>query len=205
MLRRIAFAEHLRTMNSYFILSAVLFLAGIVAGATSPGLNDYMNSQIEAIRQVAEKVDSSSNPTFFALVVIFFNNAIKSAMVIYLGFFFGIFPLFFLIINGMIIGYMCYNVGEQAGSGALFELIFKGLLPHGIIEIPVLIITAAYGLKSGSLTFRWVGFLFKRSEGLAKETERYVLCTIPALIGIVLLLLVAAVIESTVTVWLLGK
>ncbi|WP_237179088.1 stage II sporulation protein M [Paenibacillus sp. MMS18-CY102] len=187
-------------MNSYFILSAVLFLAGIVAGTTSPGLNDFMNSQLESIRQVAEKVNTSSNPTLFALVVIFFNNAIKFAAVIYLGFFFGIFPLFFLIVNGMIIGYLCYNVSEQAGSGALFDLIFKGLLPHGIIEIPVLIITAAYGLKSGSFTFRWIGSAFKRSGGLAKETQKYLLCTVPVLIGIVLL-----VIESTVTVWLLGK
>lgn len=205
MFRQLAWKAHFQSMKSYFAISAVLFLAGIVAGCTTPGLNEFMNSQIEAIRRMAESVQTSDNPTLMSIIVIFFNNAIKAGMVVYLGFIFAIYPIFFIIMNGMVLGYLFNLYWAQYGAATTFEIFVKGILPHGIIEIPVLIVASAYGLKSGSIAFRWIGSLFRKPEGLAKETEQYVLITLPVVAISVVLLLTASVIESTLTVALLGK
>jgi stage II sporulation protein M len=89
----------------------------------------------------------------------------------------------------------------------MFELLVRGVLPHGIIEIPAIIIASAYGLRFGNIAIRWVGCLFNSSKAkaMAQETERYVITTVPVVIGIVLLLLVASLIESTITPSLLPK
>lgn len=187
------------------MISLVLFAAGIVAGTSTPGLDEYMNSQLEGIRQLANTIQESSNPTLMMIAVIFFNNAIKGALVIYFGFLFGLFPIYFMVLNGMVIGYLVHRFALENGGAAAFDFVAKGLLPHGIIEIPVLIIAAAYGLKSGSFAFRFIGQLFARDGKLGQETAQYVKSTVPIVIGVAVLLLAASLVESLITPILLGK
>jgi stage II sporulation protein M len=192
-------------MGSYIAVSLVLFLAGIVAGTSTPGLDAYMNSQIEGIREIAKAVNDTSNPTLMMFLVIFFNNAIKAALVIYLGFFFGLFPVFFMVLNGLIIGYLIHNYAVTYGGAEAFEIVVRGILPHGIIEIPVLIIASAYGLKSGSYAFRFIGQIFAKDEKLSHEAGQYVRATVPIVIGVAVLLLAASLIESIITPIVIGK
>ncbi|MFD2881019.1 stage II sporulation protein M [Paenibacillus rhizoplanae] len=84
----------------------------------------------------------------FFRIHFFLNNSIKSVVIIYLGALFGLLPAFFLLINGAVIGYLIHLSAIQGQD--LFTLIVKGLLPHGIIEIPAIIIACAFGLKFGS-------------------------------------------------------
>ncbi|GFN33459.1 stage II sporulation protein M [Paenibacillus xylaniclasticus] len=197
--------DQFRSMGTYIAVAFVLFVAGIVAGTSTPGLNDYMNSQLEGIRSLAEAIDKSSNPTLLMIIVIFFNNAIKGAMVIYLGFFFGLFPIYFIVINGLVLGYFVHKYALVNGGEAAFDLVVRGLLPHGIIEIPVLIIAAAYGMKAGSFAFRLLGQIFVRDAKLSHEAGAYVKATVPIVIGVAVLLFAASLIESLVTPILLGK
>ncbi|PWV94370.1 stage II sporulation protein M [Paenibacillus cellulosilyticus] len=207
MFRNLAWAAHFRMMRSYFGISAVLFLAGIVTGITATGFSDFLDQQLKGIKDLSDIINQSSNPTLMGIVVIFFNNAIKAGMIVYLGFLFGIYPVIFIVLNGMVIGYLMHKYYVAEGAATMFEVLVKGILPHGIIEIPLIIIASAYGLRSGNIAIRWIGALFNgtKAKAMAQETERYVITTLPVVLGIVLLLLVASLIESTITPLLLQK
>jgi stage II sporulation protein M len=76
---------------------------------------------------------------------IFLNNAVKAFAVIALGTFFGIIPIFFIGINGLLIGLVSSVIMEKHGVGYLFA----GTIPHGILEIPAFLMAASYGLVLG--------------------------------------------------------
>jgi len=194
---------HLKTMKHYLALSTIIFLAGLVVGGTNPALDAFIKGQISGLQQMVETIESSGNPTIAMMIFIFFNNVIKSILVMYLGAIFGIIPVIFLAINGMILGYFISKAAEQGGD-MLFTIIFKGLLPHGILEIPAIIIACAYGLKFGKIMFQGAGALIGRSQGWGKMTEQFVMRTIPVMVLLVVTLLIAAIIESTLTVWLMS-
>jgi stage II sporulation protein M len=195
---------HLKTMRHYLIFSVVIMLAGFVVGATNSSFDSFIQGQIAGLRQMAESIEANNNSTLWFIVFIFFNNAIKAILVMYLGALLGIVPFIFLTINGMMIGYLVSKAAEQ-GGGVLYTLIVKGLLPHGILEIPAIIIACAYGFRFGKMMFQGLGALFVRRADWGKELERFIIRTLPVMVLIVCMLLTAAVIESTITVWLLGK
>ncbi|UVI29778.1 stage II sporulation protein M [Paenibacillus spongiae] len=195
---------HMKSMRHYLAFSTIILLAGMVVGGTNPMLDTFIRGQIDGLRQVAETIDSSANPTIGFMVFIFFNNVIKSILVMYLGALFGIVPILFLAINGMILGYFVSQAAAQGGD-VLFTIVVKGLLPHGILEIPAIIIACAYGLRFGKLSFQGIGAAFGRKPGWGKEVERFVVRTVPVMVLLVVMLLAAAVIESTFTVWLLSR
>jgi Uncharacterized membrane protein len=207
MFRNLGWAAHFRMMRTYFGISAVLFLAGIVTGVTATGLTDFLEQQIQGIRELSDIINRSSNPTLMAIVVIFINNAKIAGFIIYLGFLFGIYPAVLMVLNGMVIGYLMHQYYAVEGMSRMLEVLFKGILPHGIIEIPVIILASAYGLRSGNIAFRWLGCLVNssRAKAMGKETKQYLMMTLPVLLGIVLLLLAASLIESTITPYLLQK
>ncbi|WP_424769185.1 stage II sporulation protein M [Paenibacillus sp. sgz302251] len=207
MFNRRAIWNHFKQMNPYIAFGFILFFAGMVIGGTNPAFKSFLDSQIEGLRGLSEMVEQSSNPTLTLMIVIFLNNAIKSIFVMYLGALFGIVPFLFLIVNGMVIGYLLTQLAEQHGGGFVFEIIFKGLLPHGIIEIPAIIIACAYGLRFGVLAFKGMGtMLFNRSKTplLGRELEAFVIRTVPVMVILTISLLAASIIESTITVWLLS-
>ncbi|CAM4254668.1 stage II sporulation protein M [Paenibacillus alkaliterrae] len=199
--------DHFKQMKGYIAFGFILFFAGMVIGGTNPAFRDFLTSQIEGLRELSNMIDQSNNPTLTMMIVIFLNNAIKSIFVMYLGAMFGILPLLFLVVNGMVVGYLLKHVAEQQGGGVVLELIFKGLLPHGIIEIPAIIIACAYGLRFGVLAFKGLGIvLFARAKapGIGREMEFFVIRTVPVMIILTISLLVASIIESTITTWLLS-
>ena len=66
-------------------------------------------------------------------------------------------------------------------------------------------IACAYGLRFGQLMFKGIGVLMTRRAGWGNDVEKFLLRTLPVIVLIVIMLIVAAVIESTFTVWLLKK
>lgn len=197
--------QDLKQTSQFIAIAFVIFAVSIYIGITNDSFTVFLNTQIEAMRGMVEQLDQSSNPTLSTIVFIFLNNAIKSVMVIFLGAFFGIFPVFFLAVNGLIIGYIVKLTLDGQMLISLFDLIVKTLLPHGILEIPALILVAAYGLRLGKLLFSTMGALIMNHNKLDqiglqyKETLKR--CAVMAVYA-TLLLLVASIIESTFTMWL---
>lgn len=75
------------------------------------------------------------------MLFIFLNNARIVFTVLFLGFVFGLLPLLILLVNGFAVGLVSqYTVQSE---GILFLL--AGILPHGLIELPVILGSVAVG------------------------------------------------------------
>lgn len=203
MLSFMTFIRDLGTIRKALLLAALLFIAGGVIGWIGTGsLQQLLNEQLRGISEISGDLRESSNPQWSFFVFIFLNNSIKSVVIIFLGALFGILPAFFLLINGAVIGYLIHLSAIQGQD--LFTLIVKGLLPHGIIEIPAIIIACAFGLKFGSKTLSSLFRAGKRNQEESGSWSFFMRQTFTASVWIVILLFVAAIIESTITFALLS-
>ncbi|NGZ78040.1 stage II sporulation protein M [Saccharibacillus alkalitolerans] len=197
------FIKGLGRNKGYMLSAALLFIVGIGAGALwADDLQRLLLSQLDGLKAVSQSLEESDNVELSFFTFIFLNNAIKAVIVMLLGAFFGLAPLGFLLLNGMVLGFVV-EVSHRQGQD-LAVLIFKGLLPHGIIELPAIVIVCGYGLKFGGLV---VSSLFNLGEGkrerLSARWEQGMKEMLGAAVWIVILLFVAAIIESTLTYHLL--
>ncbi len=104
----------------------------------------------EVIEQFLKKLISETQDLGTSgLIVFILENNIQSAFIgLISGILLGIFPLFTLFINGYFLGYVSFfAVGLQG------EAILLRLLPHGIFELPALIISLALGIRFGLFVF----------------------------------------------------
>ncbi|MCK9862700.1 stage II sporulation protein M [Paenibacillus sp. ATY16] len=194
---------HFKIMNPYIAFGFILFFAGLVVGGTNSAFSDYLEQQLKALGNVAESLEQTENPTLAFMVFIFLNNAIKSIFIIYIGAIFGIIPIFFLVLNGMVVGFLLQHVAETQGTGDMLTVVL-GLLPHGIIEIPAIVVACAYGMKFGILLLKAIGRLVipgKEAGKSGREIEYFMIRSVPVVVILTVALLVAAVVESTVSVW----
>lgn len=207
MFKRKAIWDDLVRSRRFIGISFALFLAGIVIGGSNPAFRSFLEGQLAALQGLVDVVEDAENETLAMIAIIFLNNAVKSILIIFLGAFFGLLPIFFLVINGMVIGYLLERVAETPGAMSVFDLVVKGLLPHGIIEIPAIIVACAYGLRFGVLVFRVLGsLLFARSKlnAVGQEMTHFVIRIVPVILLLTVALFIASVIESTFTGWLLS-
>jgi stage II sporulation protein M len=81
------------------------------------------------------------------------NNSIAAIEIVGLGLIFGIFPAFAIFINGLVLGYFpFYLAGKYADFSALKFL--SVILPHGLIELPAILIAITCGLRLGIASVR---------------------------------------------------
>ncbi|CAM3938127.1 MULTISPECIES: stage II sporulation protein M [Paenibacillus] len=196
------FLRDLTTIRKALILSAVLFAGGIAIGWGSEEFEQLLISQLQGLGEMSQELRMSDNPEWSFFVFIFLNNSIKSVLVMLSGILLGVIPFIFLLVNGMVIGFLLKIV--QASGESLFDLIVKGLLPHGIIEIPVIVIACGYGLAFGGLVFRSMLASGEKRRGIGTEWRGFWRKLGTASLWVVVLLLVAAIIESTITLWLMS-
>jgi stage II sporulation protein M len=199
-----ALFRHFKEMGKYFVASVLVFVFGMILGyRNSDQFSAILQSQMQGLEQLARMISEKENETLWMFGVIFVNNAVKSILVVFSGIGFGLFPLLFLILNAMILGYLA----ETFASNGEISFFLKGILPHGIIEIPVLIIACAYGIKYGAVMAKGLGGLVngKLRNEFSQDWSRLVKVSVPLAGFLVMAMLVAAIIESTVTPWLVGS
>jgi len=187
----------------YILLSAILFMTGMYIGYESVVFHNYLQGQIEGLADIAGGLFELEYAELWVFLFIFLNNTIKSILIIYLGVIFGILPIMFLLLNGMILGYLYLQtvvVHETATIGDLFI----GIAPHGIIELPVVIIACAYGIRMGTIVMKSVLSIFSTKIRKKGEMAAFLRSTLPLLLFITITLLIAAAIEATITPWLMG-
>ena len=135
----------------YFTLLTVIFGLSIFAGYQTA------KSHPEQAKQFINQFSSEFGfikllPPVIIFAIIFLNNSIKAFIAMILGLFFGLAPIFFVFINGYIIGIVVYVVGLRMG----LKRVAMMLIPHGIVEIPAIILACSYGLWLGRMFFRKV-------------------------------------------------
>ncbi|MDP1513191.1 stage II sporulation protein M [Paenibacillus ottowii] len=199
-----AFFHHLRTTRRLILTSALFFCASIVVGWLSTGtIQSILAQQVEGLGGVAQRLQNSEHPQWSFFVFIFFNNAIKCVLVIFAGALFGIVPFIFLIVNGMVLGFVVHLQADMGGS--MYEIVVKGLLPHGVIELPILIIACAFGLKFGTNIISTIGAsIGMKRKGNGPSWKDFLRQTLTVSIWSVIFLFIAAAIESGITYRLLS-
>jgi len=140
---------------------------------------------IEQIKQIIlSLVERTAGLSGINLIwFIFSNNLGTSFFGMLLGVFFGIFPIVVIIFNGYVLGFVARLAVEQEGV-----LILWRLLPHGIFEIPAVIISLGVGLRLGLFVFT------KNKVGFWKF---FLSCLKVFLFVILPLLIIAAIIEGS--------
>ncbi|MEC0093949.1 hypothetical protein PMSD_21505 [Paenibacillus macquariensis subsp. defensor] len=197
------FIKDISLIKKTMMVSTLIFIIGIAVGwLSTETIAQFVNQQIEGIRQISQNLSESERPQWSFFVFIFLNNSIKAVLIIFFGIFLGILPVIFLMINGMVLGYLVHHLSAQGEN--MFDVIVKGLLPHGIIEIPAIIIACAFGLRLGTLVWISIGqWNREKRANLGEVWSDFFKRVGPISLWIVILLFIAAIIESTLTFWLM--
>jgi len=175
----------------YLVVAAVIFFSSVLLGFVIPIELDL--SSFAPLGDIADDLESFSSPGVF--IYILTNNITAIVFAFILAPFLCIFPLFSLFVNGFVIGVVGALVLEQ--ESVLF--LMAGFLPHGILEIPALLIALAASLRFGFNTMK--GILRKSW----RNTIKPVFLENAKLLGKAVALLVpAALIETFITPIFLG-
>lgn len=129
-----------------FVALTLIFLGSCYLGyLLAEAYPSAVEKEIETIREFFRGFSSEKISPFEIFLLIFLNNSIKSFLAMLLGIFFGVIPILFIFLNGLIIGFFASFIGSEIGI-ITFVLL---LLPHGILEIPAVILACSYGFLLG--------------------------------------------------------
>lgn len=183
--------EYLRSCWKYILIVAgifiVSFMAGMLVSLQDLGLSE---NYLEMLKNSFGWI-KTLNPIGIMLVI-FLNNALKSLLSLVLGAGFGLIPVLFVGGNGLLLGLLVNLVLKQ--EGLLFVL--AAILPHGIIELPMILISAGLGLRLGY-------FMYISLKGEKKDMRFELIESLRIYVRIIMpLLFVSAMIETFVTPWI---
>lgn len=129
-------------------------------------------------------------------LLIFLNNSIKVFFSMALGLVFAFVPILFLFVNGQLLGTFAFLVQDSHGWG----FFTTGIIPHGIIEIPAVLVGAAFGIRLGFLAFSKL-FGPKSEISLKQEIKRAVSFYLRVLLPVFFL---AALVEAYISPFFLA-
>jgi len=169
------------------ILATSIFFVSVVVGAVIG--KDTVEALMRELGAVLEPLTSTGNFSILLLLIIFTNNAIKALGLVLLGILVGLPSLLFITVNGFILG----GLGCALESVGGWRYVMASFVPHGVIEIPVILLAAALGLTVGMESFRWLARRESRVKSQLSDCLKvYLRCILPGLA-------VAAIIEVFVT------
>lgn len=180
---------YLQRLRPYLVTSLILFGVGLVVGLMI----------VNRFPQMAETFESSlasfitvfrGLPKFKLAAAIFVNNSVKTLAMMLLGTLLGVIPAFFLIVNGAALGMVLSLSGQTRGVWVSL----LSVLPHGILELPAVILGTAIGIMMGTSIARKLFAKSTNKIGSELGSALKFFCCV-----IVPLLLVAAVVEAYVT------
>ena len=182
------FMEYVRFIWPYAIIMAFVFFGALVTGYSSAAsfpsmadtLRESFSSRFESILTM--------NPLFIMLAI-FLNNAFVSLLFLVLGLALGVLPVVFIAFNGYLVGVIAYLAAQE--RGLLFILL--ALLPHGILELPMVFLAAGIGLRLGHQVF---SALIGKHTRIKREFKDGLIFYFRWILP---LLLVAAIIETFIT------
>jgi stage II sporulation protein M len=143
---------------------------------------------------VLESLASMGNLSILLFLIIFINNAIKALGLVFLGILLGLPPLLFIGLNGFILG--GFSSALESVNG--WRYVIASFVPHGVIEIPVILLATALSLTLGMESLKW---LLRRESRVKLQLSD---CLKVYLRWILPGLAVAAIIEVFVTPLLIG-
>jgi stage II sporulation protein M len=177
----------------WIIIATALFGVGLVSGLAAPAsMLNLLSEEIAALEELAALL--APLPQFIVFVIIF----IKNVSVLLFSFIFSpilcLVPILSLTLNGWLLASVSSIIVQEKSLG----FVLAGLLPHGIIELPALILGEAAALSFGTVAIIALFRKEKREQllpNLKKNLRRLLIA--------LALFLPAAIIETYVTPLLL--
>ncbi len=184
---------YLVPLRPYLLVIITLFLlataVGYVSAYFNPDIIDELMGQFEeTYGWIAEE------SPIMIMLFIFANNTINSFIAMLLGTFFGIWPMIFILVNGYFIGVVVFSSVQEYG----ILVVLFALLPHGIIELPMIFISASMGLRLGVLAFQKIFRIKEKDNKIRFKYELFSAIRFFVTV-IVPLLFIAAIIETFIT------
>ena len=172
-----------RTIKPFILKLALIFSVAFLAGMLAP--SSVRQHMTEAFQVVADNYRGLAGDKLFFTFLL--HNMIATIIVLISGVLVGVIPTFAIGANGFVLGVVYRQTAEVVGySKAALKV-----LPHGVFELPALLIAASYGLWLGVTVVRRIRG--KESTLLRVHIEhafrRYFAVVLP-------LLIVAAAIET---------
>lgn len=181
--------SYLSKIKTYTIFVFVIFLISIFLGYALAHAYPEKTKEIvyENLKNLIEPAKNYSPFQMFGFI--FFQNLTVALISIFLGIIFGFIPVLITIINGLSLGVVSSIFQEQ------FNLYFfmAGILPHGIIEIPAFIFSAASGL------WLWRSIWQRLLYDKGNLKEEFFSIIVFFVLVIAPMLIVAAMIETFIT------
>lgn len=136
---------YLKSIRVYIGLSVFLFgltaVMGYYTAAVDPEFASSWTRELEMLKWIMDQ------PPLLIMIIIFLKNLLASSMAMLLGLGLGILPLMVVTSNGFILGIVAYEAVQKVG----WLYLAAGILPHGIIELPVILVSIAIGFRLGYL------------------------------------------------------
>ncbi len=173
----------------WLFIAIFLFGAGLVLGLATPAsIISFLSRDIAALEKLADILAPLPQPS--VLVLVFIKNVSAILISFILSPIFCLTPVLALIVNGWLLGLVSAAVVQEKSVGYLLA----GLLPHGIFELPALIMGEAVAFSFGTAVM--LALLKKERRNLLlpnlRQNLRYLTVAL-------VLLLPAAIIETYVT------
>ena len=190
--------ELLKRNKSFILVGVILFVIGSIAGYTvylnNPDLANLEGSSI--FSGLEQKISFFQNLNILGKIIfIFLNNLLVALISVFLGAILGLFPIFIALMNGFVVGIVPGKVLESNGIGYLLV----GLVPHGIFEIPAILIAIGLGLKFGYLIISTIISILLGKSTKDNEFKLFIRELKPAFKIILILLCIGAFVEILIT------
>jgi len=166
----------LKQAKKYILASLVIFFALALIGFFFPIF--FRQEILEMIQNLVLKFKGKNLVEM--IIFIFLNNLLTSFIAMILGLFFAIIPLIIALINGYILGFASDMSVNEQGLASLWRL-----LPHGIFELPAVILSVGLGF--------YLGFLVIQNKPVKKEIIKSLIFFLTVITP---LLIIAAIIEG---------
>lgn len=180
--------DYVKEIKNYIWFSAGLFfLLGVIGFLFPVFFVEYIKKMLE------ELIKSTQGLSGWSLIRFIIMNNLQSSFVAALfGIFFAVIPIGIVVVNGYVLGFVA---NKSVGAQGIFVL-WK-LVPHGIFEIPAIMISVALGIKLGMFLFTYHG------KNQAREYWKWVLNSVRVFVFIVIpLLVIAGIIEGLLISWM---
>ncbi len=176
------------------IATALLIFSGLIGYLLAVAFPETFDMFMNMIRLSLSESGFFDDEGNISAIMLFFNNARAALVGIGQGFMPFVFaPVFSILLNGSLIGIV---LGFQGNNGANVPLLFlSGIMPHGIFELPALIISWSTGML---LCYSMIRLIFGKLDGdrffeLLKRTAAVYCCLV------IPLLIIAAAVEAYLT------
>lgn len=144
--------EIIRTFKDkkpYIILSTIIFFGGAILGYYLFMQNPeyFLNNLDKLLGNIKRISQAMQGKRPLYVVGMIFSNNIRALVIMMLGgVCLGLVPMAVILFNGIMVGVVLAMNLLEGNTAAFF---MAAMLPHGILEIPAIIVGGAFGLKTG--------------------------------------------------------